>query len=331
MIPSGMSIVRQTAENDVWQNGHAFAAMNYHPFTGEFGRRYYSAVFGPQVSDTSFTVVDGNEPLLFVPCSAGATNLDYYGMPIKLFGREGASKDAIERAIRLAFHEFDSVMSQNNLLCASVADVESGVELSAIGKQCLNRRAAATLCLSGSCDLSDLDQLRRSLRKSYRSLVNWGRSNLKIEYVNSSHPDRELFDRYQSFHRDTAGRSTRPQKSWNVMFEWLVEGGGELILGSLSDGRLVTGTMIVDGTEISNYASGVYDRTRFDKPLAHWPLWLSIDRSNKRGMRQFDLGDLPISEASQKELDIGYFKRGFASKISTWITWTWKTSSGVGS
>lgn len=323
-MPSVMSIVQRAAELDVWRSDKAFAAINSHPFTGEFGKRYYPAVFGSQATDASFAVVDGVEPLLFVPCSVGPTGLNYYGMPIKLFERAGAPKDVIARAVQLAFDEFDSVISRNNLLCASIADTECGIELSAIGKQCLNRKATATLCLSGFCELEDPDQLRRSLRKSYRSLVNWGRANLAIEYVNCDHPDRELFNRYQSFHRNIAGRSTRSQKSWDVMFERLVAGGGELILGSLSDGELAAGTMIVDGTEVSNYASGVYDRAKFDKPLAHWPLWLAMTRSRERGMRQFDLGDLPISGVSQKELDIGYFKRGFASKISTWIRWNWK-------
>jgi hypothetical protein len=324
-----MSIVRQGTELAVWRDDHAFAAMNAHPFTGEFGRRYYPAVFDGRTCDATFAVVDGEQPLLFVPCSVGATDLDYYGMPIRLFERAGAGEVAIERAVQLAFSEFDEVMSRNNLVRASVADVIRASELSVIGKQCLNRKAVASLRLSGSCELSDVDQMRRDLRKSYRSLINWGRTNLKIEYVNNSNPDRKLFDRYQSFHHDIAGRSTRPQKSWDVMFEWLARGDGELVMGFMNDGSLVAGTMIVDGTEVSNYASGVYDRAKFDKPLAHWPLWLAIARSGERGKSQFDLGDIPIADVSQKEVDIGYFKRGFASRILTWIGWTWKPKSST--
>ena len=273
----------------------------------------------------SFAVVDGDDPLLIVPCSAGPTGLDYYGMPIKLFPRAGGDKGAIEQAVQTAFREFDTIISRNSLVSASISDAESGLELSAVGKQCLNRKATAALRMSGLCELeTGPDQMRRGLRKSYRSLVNWGRANLNVEYVNTNNPDRALFDRYQSFHRTVAGRSTRPQKSWDVMFEWLVGGGGELILAFLSSGELVAGTMIVDGTEVSNYASGVYDRTKFDKPLAHWPLWLGITRSCERGLRLFDLGDIPISGVSEKEIDIGYFKRGFANKISTSIGWTWE-------
>jgi hypothetical protein len=325
-VLSILAINRGEAGLDLWQSDHVFAAMNNHPFTGEFGRRYYPAVFGAAASDASFVIIDDRGPLLVVPCSVADTDLNYYGMPIKVFERAGACKDVVERAVKMAFEEFDAIMSRNNLLRASIADTGSGLELSAIGKQCLNRKAAAAIHLSGWCELSgDTDQLRRGLRKSYRSLVNWGRANLNIQYVNSSNPDKTLFDSYQSFHCAVAGRSTRPQESWDVMFEWLARGAGELILASLPSGELVAGTMIVDGAEVSSYASGVYDRAKFDKPLAHWPLWLAITRSRERGMRLFDLGDIPISDVSKKELDIGYFKRGFASKISTWTRWTWKS------
>jgi hypothetical protein len=107
------------------------------------------------------------------------------------------------------------------------------------------------------------------------------------------------------------------------MFDWIAAGRGELVLGFLS-GELVTGTMAVDGNAATYYASGVYDRDRFDLPLGHWPLWLSMTRSAERGMQTFDLGDLPLpNAASPKEVAIGYFKRGFATTIATGIVWSW--------
>ena len=73
------------------------------------------------------------------------------------------------------------------------------------------------------------------------------------------------------------------------------------------------------------YASGVYDRERFDQPLAHWPLYDAIRRSGARGMRRFDLGELPAKgTVSDKEFNIGYFKRGFASQIDMHLVWQWQ-------
>jgi hypothetical protein len=147
---------------------------------------------------------------------------------------------------------------------------------------------------------------------------------MALETVDHAHPDRSLFKRYQDFHHAVAGRSTRPQESWGAMFDWITGGHGELILASL-DGELVAGTMVVDGVSTAYYASGVYDRERFDKPLAHWPLWLAMLHAGERGMKTFDLGDLPVEgAASPKEVNIGYFKRGFATRTEPWTIWVWQ-------
>ena len=107
------------------------------------------------------------------------------------------------------------------------------------------------------------------------------------------------------------------------MFDWIAAGGGELALGRLATGELVSGTMVVDGSKVAYYASGVYDRERFDKPMAHYPLYDAILRAGLRGKTTFDLGDIPqIGTVSQKEHAIGYFKRGFATSIETGIVWT---------
>ena len=68
---------------------------------------------------------------------------------------------------------------------------------------------------------------------------------------------------------------------------------------------------LVDTPASTYYLSGIYDRARFDKPLAHWPLWQAMLRSHQRGRTVFELGDVPLEgAASPKEVSIGYFKRG---------------------
>ena len=64
---------------------------------------------------------------------------------------------------------------------------------------------------------------RAALRKSSRSLINWGRRNLSISYVNKDTPDRALFDQYRAFHAEVAGRVTRSEASWAVMYDWITQ------------------------------------------------------------------------------------------------------------
>ncbi len=295
----------------------AFAVVNAHPFTGEFGRRYYPAVFGDRRRDESFTVQEGGVARLRVACSAGEGALDWYGMPIQLFARASA---AVEPAVvEAALAHLDTLAEK----CAAGQIILLEAPGLPLGVPCRERGYEATEHDYAHADLTGGEAgLRKGLRKSFKSLLNWGKRNLALEIYGKANADRALFKRYQDFHAQVAGRVTRASDSWQVMADWIARGHGELILGSL-DGELVTGTMVVDGTEAAYYASGVYDRERFDKPLAHWPLWLGMLHAAERGLRVFDLGELPREgTASAKEVNIGYFKRGFAGELATRAVWS---------
>jgi len=306
-----------------WRSRREFSAVDAHPITGEFGRRYYPAVFGEARRDESFAVMEQSEPLLLVLCTVGQGQLDYFGFPIKLFVSSGLAREKAVASISAAFAQFDDLMAQNETRGTVILDEESHGTLSVVGKECLNRKFSAALRLSAVCDLAEGERgIKRAVRKSYQSLINWGRRNLTMVFVNVGNADQRAFVQYQDFHHRIAGRSTRPQQSWDVMFESIASGIGELSLGFLSDGSLVSGTMIFDGASTAYYMSGVYDRDRFDLPLAHWPIWLAMTRSAERGMRIFDVGDVPLEgAASKKECAIGYFKRGFATAICSNLAW----------
>jgi hypothetical protein len=307
-----------------WQNKCPSFPIAAHPVTGEFGRRYYRELAGGGYIDRCFAIVESGTPVLMVLCGIKGAGLTYCGMPVRIVARSGLPRDSIAGATAAAFRKIDDIATRHGLTSATVADFDSGGQLSVIGKQCVNRGAAPTVHLSATCDLNGGEPvLRRGLRKSYRSLINWGERNLRMEFAGRGNADYSLFRRYQELHKAVAGRSTRSQKSWDIMFEWIVGGGGELTLGYLRSGELVAGTLVVDGSDVATYASGAYDRSRFDMPISHWPLWLAIRRSAERGRSTFDLGELPLSGVDRKEADVGFFKRGFTDVFSTWMSWTW--------
>jgi hypothetical protein len=307
-----------------WRAAPEFAAIEAHPLYGSFGRAYYPAVFGDRRADESFAVTDGDRPLLFVACARGEGQLDHYGLPIRLFPRHGAAADAIALATRAAVTELAAIAERHALLRIALRDDAAGGALSPLGEACLNRSAAAALRLEAEAELGSGEAgLHRALRKSFKALVNWGKRELSIECFDRAHPDPTLFRHYQELHHRVSGRVTRPQSSWDAMQEWVAAGGGELVLARLADGTLIAATLVVDGTRVSHYASAAYDRAHFDKPVAHWPLFLAMLHSGERGKALFDLGEVPlVGAASDKEFNIGYFKRGFATRIVPWIEWT---------
>src|ERR1700722_2844189 len=306
----------------------AFAALDVHPFTGSFGRRYYPAVFGDKRRDESFAVTEQGKPLLLVPCALGEGALDHYGLPARFFPRAGLAQAAPAGAVEAALDHIGALAAGSNRV--TLRDDAGADAPSALGETCRKRGYAFVPHVDGYADLTGGEAgLRKTLRKRFKSFLNWGKDNLNLEIFTRDNADNTLFQRYQEFHFAVAGRTTRPQVSWDIMADWIAAGHGELILGSL-EGKLVAGIMVVDGVSAAYYASGVNDRSRFDKPLAHWPMWLSMLHARERGMGLFDFGDLPLEgAASAKEVNIGYFKRGFVTDTKNWTAWTWNKQPGT--
>lgn len=155
------------------------------------------------------------------------------------------------------------------------------------------------------------------LRKSYKSLINWGSRNLKIQIIEKDNFSFEECEKFRLFHAMVAGRITRSKMTWHLQYQEVKDGRGEIILGYLSD-ALVTGSLFIDGGTICNYWTGVYHRDHFDKPLAHYPVWLGIQRARQRGMKWVELGEAHEwgEGVTAKELSISQFKRGFATHIA---------------
>ena len=302
-----------------WRDGDGLFAVNGTVRYGAFARHYYPVVFEGRRQDASFAVVEGDKPRLLAAATVGDGCLDYYGSPLRLFLAEPGDGSAIAAA----FAHLDQVMEAQGLRQATIADDTPSGRLSAIGEACLNRHFHPALRMSAWADLSEGEvSLRRGLRKSYKSLLNWGKANMTVSVVDRDNPDRAQFDRFLAFHQTVAGRATRAQGIWDSLFAWIEAGRGELVLGMVGD-ELVAGTVVCDAEGSAYYVSGVYDRERFDKPMAHWPLWAAMLRAHERGLTRFELGDIPIDgDATPKEVAIGFFKRGFASEIATSLVWS---------
>jgi hypothetical protein len=332
-LPSGnggIAILPAHADPEVFKRilaDPAFAAIETNPHTGAFGRAYHPAIHGNR--DCSFSVVAKDAPALLCLCAPLDNKLGFYGLPLRLIARKDLDDDTRRAAINAAFQHLDDLMETHHLReMVLLDDGEPGA--SHVAVVCHARAGTMSLRPVALVDLTvGLAGWRAALRKSSRSLINWGRRNLSISYVNKDAPDRVLFEKYRAFHAEVAGRITRAEGSWVVMYDWIVRGGGELVMAFLGE-RLVASSMFIDGTEISIYASGVYDRTQFDKPLAHYPVWLGIERAQMRGMKWVDLGEVPPhGTVPDKEYQIGYFKRGFATNIKDTLVWRLASPSHV--
>jgi hypothetical protein len=299
------------------------AAIEAHPLAGRFGRAYYPLAVDDPGRDASLAVLDGGTVLGWMAGFAAGGRLGWFHAPAQPFFRADLDAPARAHAGQALVAGMEAMRRDGALAGWSLSDPDSAATLSALGEAALAHGAAPRLALVGVHDLVlPEERMRQALRRRYRPMVNWGRDNLALAVIDAAHPDAPAFDEYRGFHARIAGRVTRADASWQAMYDAIVGGDGELLLGRLVDGTLVAGLMAIDGTETTIYASGVFDRTRFDLPLAHYPMWRAMLGARGRGRRRFELGDVaPPEEADAKAGSIAHFKRGFAGAIEARLWW----------
>jgi len=166
-------------------------------------------------------------------------------------------------------------------------------------------------------DLSQSEELiKMNIRKSFKSLVNWGKKNLQIDIIDSNNLDKIKFNSFKDFHVKVSGRKTRSDKTWDLQYDAIRNNGAYLTLGNLN-GVLVSGAYIVHGTDIAYYGVAVNDRELMAEnlPIGHSILFKSIILAKKKGLNKFIVGDYNFVE-DEKINAITKYKKGFVNSMS---------------
>lgn len=206
---------------------------------------------------------------------------------------------------------------------ARLAVAETGGATPELARLLLLHRAVPRLRFEAEADLGlEPQALRRALRSSYRSLVNWGMHSLSIAPLDAACFDAARFESFRLFHIATAGRKTRSAESWAIQAEMIRAGAAVAMLAELPGHGLVAANLLLHEGHTSTYGVGVYERSLFARPLAHAPLFAAMLLAKARGSRRFLLGVVPpAGAASDKECAIGFFKSGFATHLRTLTEW----------
>lgn len=302
-----------------------FAAWDDHPLYGAFGRRLYGAINDERQRHKTlfFAVIDGDAPLLLAPATSDGEAITMFGLPLPLAVRRDLGQKRQKRAFALAFEHLRTLAADHGCATMRLLGGDSRDFPTVRDSACIDQKARPEAHIHAIIDASqDEPALHRQLRDSYRSLVNWGRRQLRQVYVNADNPDRAAFDLYPAFHAKIAGSALYGDACWQPYWDDIAAGRGELSLGYLEDGRLASATLVIDAGRASYYASGVYERELFDKPLGHFPVFDAVLRAGQRGIRDFDLGEIfPAGAASEKEVQIGFFKKGFTNTFQLRTVW----------
>lgn len=151
----------------------------------------------------------------------------------------------------------------------------------------------------------------KRLRKGHRSDIRSAEKSTQVMFDT----DGDAFDVYQALHEKDAGRKTRPQRTFDLMREWLPQGYGLLAL-AIRDAIPIGAAYFITYLEGSYYASAARDPdlARTDS-VGHLLVWKAMCRLHEQGRKWLDLGPLPDEDADTKQLSIAFFKRGFGPEV----------------
>ena len=164
---------------------------------------------------------------------------------------------------------------------------------------------------------SEVD-IKRAIRKSYHSLINWGLNTMEIEIHDNSNIKWNTIERFRDLHIKEAQRETRSLDTWKKQFEAISSGLAFCITAKL-DKELVSAAYFLCPSRICYYGSSVSRRDLFGKPLSHAIIWKAILESKRSGALLFNIGstyEYKVNNlATAKEKNIAYFKEGFGGNL----------------
>ena len=291
--------------------------------------RYHQAYFGNDCIDLSFMIIENEGATICVPCQSVERRLRNNGAPIRAYFAPGAQTRQKTQTLMDVFAELIDHHQLTDLLIRTTP-INGNIDL--LGDRLLKAGAESETLFISQIDLQQTgSSIRQGFRKSYSPLINWGERNIHLTYLDKHSPNEEVFEQVRQFHIHVADRVTRSEETWKIQYDMIVAGCAEIIIGHL-DGQIVSAGFYMDEGLKTLYGVGIYERSLFDKPLAHYVTYQGILRAKERGQTLFIMGDVPLRAGTDDKLyKIGDFKKGFSPALTIELQWKIDYSDKEGS
>jgi hypothetical protein len=299
-----------------------------HPFLSREDILYQRAYFENIVfTDVSRIVLDhAKKPIAGLRMAIskkpdGPTELNGFGRAIVYLENNEPTSEGIHEAGNILRCELAQLLRVHRI--EKCKFVETRPYLTPVAQELIDAGAETQPVFTQILDLRfPIADLRAQVRKSYKSLINWGAKNLTIAVRGAGDGAAvKDFADFKELHREASGRVTRTDRTWLIQEE-AVRLGTAFFVGGRLDGILVTAALFMCSATYCYYGVSASKRELFEKPLGHAILWNAIVQAKERGCHWFETGEQLIprtraNSSSEKERGISSFKKGFGGKTFT--------------
>jgi hypothetical protein len=164
----------------------------------------------------------------------------------------------------------------------------------------------------------NLDDLKRAMRKGHIADIKEAHKLMEFQVYDENNITLEIFQAYQDLHFKAAGRMTRPQVTFDLMFEMISKGLSFLISAKM-EGKFVGFSIFEFYKHRACYSSAANDPEYSKFPISHGIQWEALKWLNQKQTAYYDIGGQHFTSqihdlTSLKEQNIALFKRGFGGR-----------------
>jgi hypothetical protein len=159
------------------------------------------------------------------------------------------------------------------------------------------------------------EALWTDVRKGHRYDIRRAEKVCETVFWDQSTITPDVFARYQQLHCKDAGRVTRSQRSFDIMFGW-IQAGHAVLAEAIRGGSSVAFALITLFSDGAFYGSGCKDPETLDLNASHMLQWETMLWLKGAGCKYYDMGLQYLGPQwshvpSDKEANISKYKRGF--------------------
>ncbi|NEU58109.1 GNAT family N-acetyltransferase [Halorussus sp. MSC15.2] len=162
----------------------------------------------------------------------------------------------------------------------------------------------------------DIDDIRADLRRDYRRSIDDAADTFEATVFDSENVTESIHDQYKQCHIKDAGGQTRPDETFEMMYDWITADEAFLV-GAKYEGEYVGFSYFLAYDGGVYYASSARDpdSDTYDLGIGHLLQWEAMKWMVERGLDTYEPGwqffDRTFPHlASDKEVNISQFKRG---------------------
>lgn len=274
---------------------------------------YYKEYFGDTWIDLSLVAFEKQSFYICIYMLTNGKELSFFGSPLEIYADSSLPIQNQNKAFVEIYTKLESIKEETGAEIVKFFE-----EPHFLLKYYEHDNFESHIIFENSIDLTKSEnEIFMCLRKSYKSLINWGKRNLELHIYDQANMTDDIICQFENFHIQVSKRRTRSHESWMLQAKSIYEGMGYIVFCNY-EGKLVSATLILNGETECYYGVCVNDRDLMAQnlPIGHYGLYKSILIAKEKGLKKFNFGDVTDNVDSKINAIVKY-KRGFSNQASS--------------